>query len=207
MAEEDKIADKKEDRKGERNGDKNADKNAEKNASLWISGLSLGVTYATLLRGIRKVGRVKQTHINGPNVRNPDTCAAKITFFTHEAAQKLLDQAEKGEFLVDGIAPRVVWNKHARAEEPVKGRSRVLRIRGPPEIVNRAYLEWFWAQNFYWDTDRVSDCGFTLDDGMYIIWYYFASWGGQASTARDLLLKSFGNLVEVTYGRDTCGGG
>ncbi|KAI1755753.1 hypothetical protein F4782DRAFT_366996 [Xylaria castorea] len=176
------------------------------NASLWITGLSLDVTYHTLLRSVKKVGRVKQTYINGPNKKTPNTCAARITFFSRDAAQKLLDQAEKGDFLVEGIAPSVIGNRHARAEMPVNGRSRVLRIIGPREIVNREYLEAFWAQEFYWNTDRVSDCG-NVRDELYIIWYYLASWEGQASLARDTLLKFFGDRVVVTYERDTCGGG
>ncbi|KAI3327045.1 hypothetical protein HD806DRAFT_531637 [Xylariaceae sp. AK1471] len=176
----------------------------DENTSLWITGLSPDVTYNALLRGIRKCGRVKQVHINVPNKTNPNTCAAKIIFFARDAAQKLLNQAREGTFLVQSTTPYVVWNRHCTAEEPANGHSRVLRIIGPPEIVNRTYLETFWTKYFYWVTDRVTEVG-EIADGIAIVWYYFGSWRTQACVARKRLIEHFGDSIVVNYGRDPCG--
>jgi hypothetical protein len=161
------------------------------------------VTYGELLRSIRKTGRVKHTHINEPDAKNPGTGAAKITFFTHEAARKLFHQAKEGTFVVQGITPTVTWNRHYTSDEPPNGRSRVLRIVGPPEIVNRAFLEAFWSCYLYWTIDWVTDVG-EVADGTAIVWYYFGSWRAQSSVAMDRLMEHFGGSVSVTYERDLC---
>ncbi|KAI2639379.1 hypothetical protein GGS21DRAFT_427743 [Xylaria nigripes] len=121
----------------------------EYNSSLWITGLKPDVTYHDLFNGIRNTGRVKHVHLYEPAANYPDTCAAKLTYFTHAAACNLLAQARKGSFFVQGIQPAVQWNRNRTAEEPAQGRSRVLRIEGPPEIVNQSYLEAFWTTRFY----------------------------------------------------------
>jgi RNA recognition motif-containing protein len=176
----------------------------DRNTSLWITGLRPDVSYNALLRGIRKCGRVKQVHVNLPNQANPTKSAATVTFFTCNAAQKLLDQAQAGNFRVQDRTPNVVWNRHRIVEEPAAGRSRVLRILGPPEIVNRAYLETFWARHFYWATDRVTEVGEIADD-IAVVWYYFGNWKTQALVARRRLLEHFGHSIVVNYVRDPCG--
>ncbi|KAI0405948.1 hypothetical protein F4802DRAFT_596618 [Xylaria palmicola] len=174
------------------------------NTSLWITGLNSNITYTELFQGIRKIGRVRQAFINEPDKRNRNTCAAKLTFFSREAALKLLDQAAGKNFVVQGMTPTVVWNRYYIPEEPADGRSRVLRIRGPIEIVNRPFLETFWSRQFFWGTDRVSDVG-EVADGVAVVWYYFASWRAQAALARIMVLQHFGDRVTVTYERDPCG--
>lgn len=176
----------------------------DKNTTLWITGLNSDVTYKILFQSIRGCGRVSQVHINTPNSSNPNTCAAKVTFFTREAAQRLFDQARDGTFLVQGIPPRVRWNRYRTVPEPVHGQSRVLRILGPPVIVNRMFLEWFWSGLFYWFTDLSTDVG-EVRDGVSIVWYHFANWKTQAYVARKRLMECFGDMVTVEYQRDPCG--
>ncbi|KAI1433238.1 hypothetical protein GGR50DRAFT_696238 [Xylaria sp. CBS 124048] len=174
-----------------------------RNTSLWITGLRSNVTCNALLKGVRKAGRVKHTHIYRPDAKNPTSCAAKLTFFSREAAERLYDQAMMGKFCVQGIRPAVLWNRSRTANEPVRARSRVLRIQGPPEIVNKGFLEDFWAMFLYWATDEVVDVG-EIADGVAVVWYSFGSWSAQAAVARRALLACYGGSITVTCEADPC---
>ncbi|KAI0545066.1 hypothetical protein F4679DRAFT_599995 [Xylaria curta] len=109
------------------------------NAQLCITALSPGLAYYTLLQSIATVGRVKELRIKSPNKINPKTCTANVTFFSHDAAQKLLDLAENGEFLVEGTVPTVFWNTHVCTGTPANSRGRLLWIFKTPEIVTRGH--------------------------------------------------------------------
>lgn len=176
----------------------------ESNTSIWITKLSADVTYTTLLRNIRGAGRIKTAQIYPPNSQHPGHAAAKITFFTNQGARNLVILTNIGGFSIDGKVPTVVWNRNKEPEKANEGLTRVLRITGPHDVVNRKTLEWFWGKYFYWNVDKVSDIGEITDDTS-VIWYYFACWKGQAEAAKELLETHFPEMVKVTMERDPCG--
>ena len=113
----------------------------EENCALWIMNLPRDCDIPMLLGSIRNCGKVFQVHINEPEPeRGHVGCAAKLIFFHHEAAAKLMERSWAGDFHVGDRNPQIVWN---RTRVPPRARSqdsRVLQITGPREIVNRNTL-------------------------------------------------------------------
>ncbi|CAJ2511154.1 Uu.00g067790.m01.CDS01 [Anthostomella pinea] len=72
--------------------------NDKTNTSLWITELPLITTYSGFLAEVRNKGPVKSLHINGPSLEHPNTSAAKLVFFEHQAAAQVLAEAARGEF-------------------------------------------------------------------------------------------------------------
>ncbi|CAJ2502062.1 Uu.00g049150.m01.CDS01 [Anthostomella pinea] len=99
----------------------------DKNTSLYVTGLPYDVTYNSFFKAIRKAGGIRHCHLNPPAALNPVISAAKVVFFTRQAADKVFQDAQAGNFKVQGTIPRVVWNRIPTSEEPADGRSRVLR--------------------------------------------------------------------------------
>ncbi|KAH9909577.1 hypothetical protein F4778DRAFT_775494 [Xylariomycetidae sp. FL2044] len=173
------------------------------NTSLFLRGLPPQTNHYDILHAIRKCGTVKQVHIMPPSHDRPDTCAATLVFFQRTAAEKVLQKSQNNELSIRGVTPTVVWNLHKKAEEDIEGRSRVLRIEGPEELVRVTSLEQLWSQYFYWDIDRVIDVG-EIGDGKGVVWYFFASWYCQASNAMGILKDLYGHIVKVEYMKDPC---
>ncbi|KAI0004819.1 hypothetical protein F4779DRAFT_60827 [Xylariaceae sp. FL0662B] len=172
------------------------------NTSLWITKLPQNIEYKGLLNSIRKTGNVKSLHINPP-IRKPGTCAATLVYFEHAAAQKLYDVSEAGGFIIWGHHPVVRWNRIGTIDDPPDGRSRVLRIEGPRDMVARKRLEAIWSEFFQWDTDEVFEVG-KLSAEKWITWYHFGSWHSQAASAMTALQKEHPGIYNVTYSRDPC---
>ncbi|KAI1501073.1 hypothetical protein F5X99DRAFT_383786 [Biscogniauxia marginata] len=177
---------------------------AEANTSLWLDGLRGDVTHRDVLASIRNAGNIKQLHINKAGDDHLGSSAAKIVFFTRQAAECVLAASLAGRFIVGGVVPRVTWNRWRTQEDPPLGRSRVLIIRGPSAIANRAFLETFWGSRMWWDVDEVIERPSCINDGRSIVRYYFGSWRCQAATAKRELEKAFGAVVVVYYGEDPC---
>ncbi|KAI3340897.1 hypothetical protein F4824DRAFT_496500 [Ustulina deusta] len=170
-----------------------------RNTAVWIPDLEPEMDYHTLLAAIRDIGRVKCAEIHRYPELDPPHSAASITFFSHDAAQKLVNQARDGKFFVLDKGRRVSWrNRYVGEESGHNDHSRVLRIEGHPYVVNKKALEEFWRQFFRWDTDTVADIG------MGAVWYFFASWS-QAATAMAMLVNHFDDVLVVAYSIDPCG--
>ncbi|KAI1809427.1 hypothetical protein GGS20DRAFT_590625 [Poronia punctata] len=172
------------------------------NTAFWITGLGPNTTHRSLLAGIRQAGPVRNVFIrNPPADANP---YARICFFEREAAERFYVSARAGNFVVDGVVPQVEWDLvHPTLSERAAGRSRILRIRGSPEIVNRRFLEAFWAPYMVWNIDWVTDVG-EISPGTNCIWYRFGSWESEAEIARERLLEEFSPWVLVEYVTDPC---
>jgi len=109
------------------------------NCSLWLTNLPTTITHHDLLSGIHNVGRVYATVINPPDSGHA-TSAAKLVFFTREAAQALYLQSQVHGLFVGPMRARVGWNRiKTSAQEPGK-RSRVLIISGHSSFVNEHSL-------------------------------------------------------------------
>ncbi|KAI0139415.1 hypothetical protein F4776DRAFT_616075 [Hypoxylon sp. NC0597] len=122
-----------------------------RNTSLWIVGLPPTLTYPQLLGSIRRCGKVKATCINFANQYHP-TSAAKVVFFTHDAAVRLMNQASG--LVIDGYRPLIRWNRIRTAESDEKLGSRVIRITGPRQLVSLENLQIFFLSRFDYDLDR-----------------------------------------------------
>ncbi|KAK7750576.1 hypothetical protein SLS62_007423 [Diatrype stigma] len=176
----------------------------DENTSLWITGLPAATTYHNLLASIRKIGAIKSTFINEPNKKYPTSCAAKVVFFEHEAAQKLYDNAQQGTFLVLGVQPVVKWNSFGVKNDPPNGRSRVLRIEGPIEVMYQAWFARVWrSTGMYWRIDDVLEIG-PIRHGVGVVWYAFGSWASQAGKAKKILQDEFPGVFKVEYKDDPC---
>ncbi|KAI0161528.1 hypothetical protein GGR57DRAFT_518715 [Xylariaceae sp. FL1272] len=176
----------------------------EENTSIYLDRLPPNLTYAELLHGLKNTGYVKQCHIGAPNASNPDTSNAKVVFFAHADAQKVIDLDRNDSLIIAGVRPRIGWNRIRVPEDPVAGRSRSLRIRGPTHLVNRAALEEFWTEaNIYWDTKCVTEVG-EVPNGNSVVWYTFGSWRCQSAAAKRALEVKHGNAVKVWYRKDPC---
>ncbi|KAI1500945.1 hypothetical protein F5X99DRAFT_409570 [Biscogniauxia marginata] len=176
------------------------------NTSLWITGLPSDCTYHILLGAIRGAGNIKSSHINSAQDDLP-SCAAKIVFFTHEAAERVYKAAKAGKLPVQGVHPQVSWNRIRTSEDlHPADRTRVLRIEGPENIVNKESLERFWKSFMWWHVDEVLDIG-EVRDGICVVWYRFGSWRCQAELAKKILEKVFPNRISVTYQPDYCAQG
>jgi hypothetical protein len=105
------------------------------NCSLWITHLPAGSTHTDLLSQIHNCGRVYATVINPPDVGHA-TAAAKVVFFTREAAQALYLYAQMVGLCVSGLRAHVGWNRIKTCEQQPGRRSRVLIITGHASFVN-----------------------------------------------------------------------
>ncbi|KAH9909578.1 hypothetical protein F4778DRAFT_788911 [Xylariomycetidae sp. FL2044] len=171
----------------------------DENTSIFFQGLPQDTTYLALLRGIKRAGNIKHSHIMAPTPQHPTTCAATVVFFERAAAESAYASGQSGGILVQGIRPRVAWNRVKQREENSDERSRVLRIQGPVNMNSVETIENLWAQYFYWNTCWVLDIG-ELDGG-YIIWCYFAGWLNQAADAKAIVEQVYGPLIRID--RDT----
>ncbi|CAJ2511155.1 Uu.00g067800.m01.CDS01 [Anthostomella pinea] len=118
------------------------------NTSLWITNLPSQTSHSDIFSSIRRIDAIKAHHVNAPNDTHPEACAAKLVFFEDAPAERLLNIARAGQFIVRSQAATAEWNRVATREDPPQGRSRVLRIEGPLHVVNQVILEAFWAQSF-----------------------------------------------------------
>ncbi|KAI0805540.1 hypothetical protein GGR55DRAFT_698052 [Xylaria sp. FL0064] len=181
---------------------------AAQNSSLYIPFLRQDVTYSALLKSIRGIGKIRHIRIRTPTLDRPFYCRAVITFFSHDAAQRLRTLSSQGRFEVLGIVTLALWTDPAVPEVPSYDRSRVLIIQGPTEIANQFNLFRIWQQakppGHSFHVEVVAEK--TLDDlGSTHVWCFFACWERQAEAARAILVKRYGDRISVDYGRDPCG--
>ncbi|KAI1125608.1 hypothetical protein F5Y10DRAFT_267926 [Nemania abortiva] len=186
------------------NGSSGNSSSWDRNTSLWITGLQHDVSYSDLCCGMKNTGKIRHIHITRPDQKHANTRAARVVFFRHDAARKVIDRAREGTFVVQNIRPTVVWNRRYTEEMSPWGRSRVLRIEGPLEIVNQNFLESFWGREFYWGTEWVEIIVQCPYRGCGKLLYSFASWEAQAERAGNMLRDAFGDRVYVSYDRDWC---
>lgn len=112
------------------------------NCSLWITHLPRDCDVHMLLGAVRNCGKVYQTHVNPPELETDHLgCAAKLVFFQHAPAAKLMRLSREGNFPVGNCQPHVHWNRTRVSARPETRASRVLAISGPAALVDRQNLE------------------------------------------------------------------
>ncbi|KAI1269606.1 hypothetical protein F5Y18DRAFT_437465 [Xylariaceae sp. FL1019] len=181
-----------------------ADITHKENTSIYLDRLPPTLDYPQLLAGLRNTGYIKQCHINGPNASNPMSSNAKVVFFTHADAQKVIDLDLNDNLMIAGVRPRTGWNRIRVPEDPAAGRSRSLRIRGPTHLVNQVALEEFWTKaSIYWNTKCVQEIG-EVGNGDSVVWYTFGSWRCQSAAAKRALEVKYGGAIKIWYRKDPC---
>ncbi|KAI0473474.1 hypothetical protein GGR56DRAFT_695779 [Xylariaceae sp. FL0804] len=137
------------------------------NCSTYWTGLPPTCDYGLLLGSLRGVGGDGVAHcaLAGPDLAlggKHAHAAAKVEFYTPDAAARVLAQAASGRLLVGGLRPRVARNRIRVAALDVLpqpqvtaaagwmgiGRppSRVILIAGPAAVVARPVLEALWSR-------------------------------------------------------------
>lgn len=180
----------------------------EKNCSVWITGLPPTVTTHQLLGAIRDVGRVWAAVLSPPTMTNV-TAAAKVTFFTAEAAQTLLARCNgpgPGGLPVGDRIARVQPDRNAvaAATEPID-HTRVISIAGPTDVVNESYLGAYFSSTFVYEVDEV--IWLVAGRAINIIEWRFGSYRCQAQWAYERLRQDQVFLergVRVNFERDPC---
>lgn len=176
----------------------------EENCALWLTNLPPGVSIYQLLKSIRNVGRVWCSYINYPDFLNHQTAAAKVVFFTPEAAQQLLSVSWTRGLYVEGYRVKVSHNRIKYGKNAIAGKmSRVLIITGHAEFVNEATLSKFFKDRFIYQLDEVTQL--IRAGGRAVVEFKFGSYRCQSQMGKMSLEKDrpFG-LEKVEFGDDPC---
>ncbi|KAI1080366.1 hypothetical protein F5B20DRAFT_540358 [Whalleya microplaca] len=131
------------------------------------------------------------------------TSAARVTFFSPQAAQIVMQHARTKGVFVGGKRVFVNMDRNAVEPQASNGRSRVLLIRGHSSIVNPASLRAFFERRFRFQTEAVVD--YTPPGSFFgNVEWRFGSYCMQAELAHQYLQQELGNLVSFEWGTDTC---
>jgi hypothetical protein len=180
----------------------------ELNCSVWITNLPSAVDHHQLLGAIRDTGRVWACVITPPSGRYV-SAAAKVTFFTAAAAQRLLARCNgpDQEGLIVGNRKASVRHDRNPVEEArdPEDHTRVLSIRGPKDIVNEAYLTNYFSRSFVYEVDEV--IWLVEGEAINVLEWRFGSYRCQAQWAwrnmkDDEYLQERG--VVISFERDPC---
>ncbi|KAL2203749.1 hypothetical protein CC79DRAFT_1070854 [Sarocladium strictum] len=180
----------------------------DQNCALWLTNLPPIVTYTQLLGSIRHFGRIWCTYINEPNNREHVTAAAKVVFFSAQAAAAFLHAAwpsdMRGPMMIQGYPIKVAYNRIKYPEKPCgQGESRVLIVTGHPMFVNEEALSAFFRQRFIYQVDRVQTLIQTTSRA--VVEFSFGSYRCQSQMGLMALEKDRPiGFEKVEYGEDPC---
>ncbi|KAF4817322.1 hypothetical protein CGCTS75_v012419 [Colletotrichum tropicale] len=190
---------------------RSADIPDSENCALWITFLPPDVTHREILAEIRNMGRIWSVVISGPEpAKNHYTAAAKVVFFELGAAQKFYAMScnPARRFKVRGHVTKVELNRIKTAQDNRRNNSRVLRIKGRPDVVNKDALTAYFKQKITFEVDEVITI--VMNEDMGDVEYRFGSFGNQAELAYLALQREYdvGGIHspywEVQYGHDPC---
>ncbi|KAG6063116.1 hypothetical protein E4U32_001628 [Claviceps aff. humidiphila group G2b] len=176
----------------------------DQNCALWLTNLPPDIRVRELLSTIRNVGRVYATFINDPDGHVHATAAAKLVFFTPEAAQRLLTQCLVTPLVIRGYLVKMALNRIKYAKNSMdNGESRVLIITGQADFVNTSTLTAFFQARFQFQIDDAANL--MIHKGRAVVEYKFGSYRCQAQMGmKSLLLDQPAGLEMVEYGADPC---
>ncbi|CAK7199980.1 hypothetical protein SEUCBS139899_002668 [Sporothrix eucalyptigena] len=194
---------------------------AHLNTSLFLMGLPPQATVGDLLRAVAALGptgRVFAASVNPPDpARRLPLAAAKISFFTRQQAERLKSQIDAGQLVMWDISGassgsrsltiRCAWNRDKKPPRQCvqANECRVLRIRGPADVVNFEALTAYFDEKFRYELQdiKVVGGGTTANAGEQTMEWRFASFQSQAIAAK-MALNQERKMVRVEYGRDPC---
>ncbi|KAG6009293.1 hypothetical protein E4U21_002897 [Claviceps maximensis] len=177
----------------------------EQNCALWLTNLPPDIRERELLACVRNIGRVYATFINGPDGQAHATSAAKLVFFTPEAARKLLVYCTLVKpMVIRGHRVKIALNRIKYAKNSMdNGESRVLIITGHRKFVNEASLTLFFQSRFQFQIDEAATL--ITHKERAVVEYKFGSYRCQAQMGmKALLLDKPAGLEMVEYGADPC---
>ncbi|ERS97691.1 hypothetical protein HMPREF1624_05862 [Sporothrix schenckii ATCC 58251] len=224
---------------------------AHLNTSLFLMGLPPQATVGDLLRAVAALGptgRIYAASVNPPDpARRLPLAAAKISFFSRQQAERLkalidaqqlvlLDSRTAGAAHPGAVGGggrpfpiRCAWNRDKKPPRQCvqANECRVLRIRGPADVVNFEALAAYFDEKFRYELQDVRvvpsptangdsssssssggsrsnrpSSGGALGDEQTMEWR-FASFQSQAIAAK-MALNQERKMVRVEYGRDPC---
>ncbi|KAL6793267.1 hypothetical protein GGI42DRAFT_151981 [Trichoderma sp. SZMC 28013] len=176
----------------------------EQNCALWLTNLPPGVSTHELLTAIRNVGRVWCSYVNYPDYVTHQTAAAKVVFFTPEAAQSLLSVSWTRGLYIQGYRVKVSHNRIKYGSHAITGKmSRCLIITGHADFVNEASLSKFFKDRFIFQVDEVVEL--IKAGGRAVVEFKFGSYRCQSQMGKMSLEKDRpAGLEKVEFGDDPC---
>jgi hypothetical protein len=177
---------------------------ADENCALWLTNLPPGVSIHHLLTAIRNVGRVWCSYVNYPDYITHQTAAAKVVFFTPEAAQQLLSVSWTHGLFIQGYRVKVSHNRIKYGSHAITGKmSRVLIITGHADFVNEASLTKFFKDRFIFQIDEVVEL--IKAGGRAVVEFKFGSYRCQSQMGKMSLEKDRPiGLEKIEFGDDPC---
>lgn len=177
----------------------------EQNCALWLTNLPPNVTDRELLGAIRNIGRIYATFINYPDFITHSTSAAKVVFFTPEAAQRLLAHCTMVEpMAIRGYQVKIALNRIKYAKNSMENNeSRVLIITGHKSFVNEHALTEYFEARFAFQIDNVKTL--VVHENRAVVEYKFGSYRCQSQMGmKALMLDKPQGIEMVEYGADPC---
>ncbi|RFU74052.1 hypothetical protein TARUN_8201 [Trichoderma arundinaceum] len=176
----------------------------EQNCALWLTNLPPGVSTHELLTAIRNVGRVWCSYVNYPDYVTHQTAAAKVVFFTPEAAQQLLSVSWTRGLFIQGYRVKVSHNRIKYGSHAITGKmSRILIITGHVDFVNDVSLTKFFKDRFIFQVDEVVEL--IRAGGRAVVEFKFGSYRCQAQMGKMSLEKDRPvGFEKVEFGDDPC---
>lgn len=177
----------------------------EQNCALWLTNLPPDIKEKELLAAIRNVGRIYATYINYPDGYTHSTSAAKVVFFTPEAAQRLVAHATLvNPMVIRGHHVKIALNRIKYAKSSMEnGESRVLIITGHKDFVNEQSLTAYFEARFQFQIDEAHTL--IRHKERAVVEYKFGSYRCQAQMGmKALLLDRPAGFEMVEYGADPC---
>ncbi|KAK4066048.1 uncharacterized protein Triagg1_8357 [Trichoderma aggressivum f. europaeum] len=176
----------------------------EQNCALWLTNLPPGVSTHELLTAIRNVGRVWCSYVNYPDYVTHQTAAAKVVFFTPEAAQSLLSVSWTRGLYIQGYRVKVSHNRIKYGSHAITGKmSRCLIVTGHADFVNEASLSKFFKDRFIFQVDEVVEL--IKAGGRAVVEFKFGSYRCQSQMGKMSLEKDRpAGLEKVEFGDDPC---
>ncbi|UKZ54482.1 hypothetical protein TrVGV298_008290 [Trichoderma virens] len=157
-----------------------------------------------LLSAIRNVGRVWCSYVNYPDYVTHQTAAAKVVFFTAEAAQQLLSVSWTRGLFIQGYRVKVSHNRIKYGSHAITGKmSRCLIITGHADFVNEASLTKFFKDRFIFQVDEVVEL--IKAGGRAVVEFKFGSYRCQSQMGKMSLEKDRpAGFEKVEFGDDPC---
>ena len=195
----------------------------ELSTCLYISHLPADCTPAQVLEAIRGIGKVCSLRIWQPEGLQPFS-TAKLSFWGRPDTDRFLALSRAGGFRVGEFVPTVRMNAHRTPPRAQTDASRVVRLVGPAQIVNREHLEGFFSRcGIRYQVDRV-DVHEETDQDTHLE-FHFASYPKQAQFAARRIRQAqrgrgipdqvdikpaiedewqLWNRVDIFWGKDPC---
>ncbi|KAK8054524.1 hypothetical protein PG994_009591 [Apiospora phragmitis] len=174
------------------------------NCCILVTGLPSTVAVADSIRKvqIRQLGKIAaiQVHPPRPHIH---TAAVKVTMWDGAGAHRIMRAVRTGNFGVDGHQLWAYWNRVKAFQQRRHNRSRVIQVKGHPDMVAPDVLLSWFACHFYFDMGQVL-VKLSTPDTM-IVEYRFGSYVKQAQSALTLLHNTYHKAeVDCVYTDDPC---